>query len=266
MQLARSIARISTLFAAAALFAAPAAAATLVARYNFANTLESRIGGAPALTLVDPLGTSRFVRTELGGEDRAVLEFNGTRLTSEQGGLSFNSSGLLSSDSWSAAFTFQFFDGALQFRRIIDTTNRTKDGGLYVHGNNKLAIVSGAQGTSIVPNKTWHNIVLTVGAGGNVNAWLNGKHEISHTTDVLNISPTGIVNLFLDDSLYAREWSAGQIAGLSFYDGVLTPGQIAAINNNPLPTVPEPATWAMLIVGFGAIGLAARRRRPAVTA
>nr|WP_199555386.1 PEPxxWA-CTERM sorting domain-containing protein [Sandaracinobacteroides hominis] len=30
--------------------------------------------------------------------------------------------------------------------------------------------------------------------------------------------------------------------------------------------VPEPAAWAMLIVGFGAVGLAARRRREAATA
>ncbi len=31
------------------------------------------------------------------------------------------------------------------------------------------------------------------------------------------------------------------------------------------PAVPEPQTWAMLIVGFGAVGLAARRRRAATT-
>lgn len=30
--------------------------------------------------------------------------------------------------------------------------------------------------------------------------------------------------------------------------------------------VPEPATWAMMIVGFGAVGLALRRRTPAITA
>lgn len=266
MKFARTAIRFSTLAAAAALFSTPAAAATLVAQYNFAHTLESRIEGAPALTLIDPTGTSGFVRTSVGGEDRAVLEFNGSRLHAEQGGLRFDSSGLLTDDSWSAALTFQFFDGSFQFRRIIDTTNRTRDGGLYVHGSNRLAVVSGAQGTSVMPNNSWHNIILTVGTGGNVNAWLNGIHEISHTTDVLNISPTGIINLFLDDVLYSREWSAGQIAGLSFYDGVLTSGQIAAISNNPLPAVPEPATWAMLIIGFGAIGLAARRRKPAVTA
>ncbi|WP_235890511.1 PEPxxWA-CTERM sorting domain-containing protein [Sandaracinobacter neustonicus] len=33
-----------------------------------------------------------------------------------------------------------------------------------------------------------------------------------------------------------------------------------------IPGVPEPATWAMLIAGFGLVGAAARRRRPIVAA
>jgi hypothetical protein len=32
------------------------------------------------------------------------------------------------------------------------------------------------------------------------------------------------------------------------------------------PSVPEPATWAMMILGMGMIGLAARRRANVVTA
>ncbi|QMW24730.1 PEP-CTERM sorting domain-containing protein [Sandaracinobacteroides saxicola] len=41
--------------------------------------------------------------------------------------------------------------------------------------------------------------------------------------------------------------------------------------NYVLPTsalayVPEPATWAMMIVGFGLVGSTMRRRRPAVSA
>jgi hypothetical protein len=34
----------------------------------------------------------------------------------------------------------------------------------------------------------------------------------------------------------------------------------------PLGGVPAPSTWAMLIAGIGAVGVAARRRRPAPAA
>ena len=40
------------------------------------------------------------------------------------------------------------------------------------------------------------------------------------------------------------------------------PGYRLTISN----AVPEPATWAMMIVGFGLVGLSARRRREAVAA
>ncbi|WP_394648086.1 PEPxxWA-CTERM sorting domain-containing protein [uncultured Sphingomonas sp.] len=33
----------------------------------------------------------------------------------------------------------------------------------------------------------------------------------------------------------------------------------------PQPAVPEPATWAMMILGFGMVGVAVRRRRPTTT-
>lgn len=37
-------------------------------------------------------------------------------------------------------------------------------------------------------------------------------------------------------------------------------------NGNPTPPVPEPATWAFMIVGFGLMGAAMRRRSPQVSA
>lgn len=48
--------------------------------------------------------------------------------------------------------------------------------------------------------------------------------------------------------------------GLSYADGA----QIAVDLNltpNPNPVIPEPATWLMLIIGFGVIGAALRQRR-----
>ncbi len=43
---------------------------------------------------------------------------------------------------------------------------------------------------------------------------------------------------------------------LSFSDGI----------TNPAPGVPEPTTWAMMLVGFGGLGCLLRRRRVALTA
>jgi membrane-associated phospholipid phosphatase len=42
-------------------------------------------------------------------------------------------------------------------------------------------------------------------------------------------------------------------------------GAYVAANAFGGPEVPEPATWAMMIIGFGAVGGALRRRRPAAT-
>jgi hypothetical protein len=41
---------------------------------------------------------------------------------------------------------------------------------------------------------------------------------------------------------------------------------IGPLELNGVPGVPEPATWAMMIIGFGAIGLSMRSRRRAATA
>lgn len=43
-------------------------------------------------------------------------------------------------------------------------------------------------------------------------------------------------------------------------------GYFYVFNTNPSPTVPEPAAWAMMIAGFGLVGLASRRRRKIATA
>jgi hypothetical protein len=50
------------------------------------------------------------------------------------------------------------------------------------------------------------------------------------------------------------------------YGATANSGAILETGRTPPPSVPEPATWAMMIVGFGAAGVAIRRRKPAMAA
>ncbi|WP_074204604.1 PEPxxWA-CTERM sorting domain-containing protein [Parasphingorhabdus marina] len=38
-------------------------------------------------------------------------------------------------------------------------------------------------------------------------------------------------------------------------------GVLTVTNTNPAPAIPEPSTWAMLILGFGTVGSSLRRRK-----
>ena len=61
-------------------------------------------------------------------------------------------------------------------------------------------------------------------------------------------------------------WSNGDLGGGVGYGVAVTDGtDILDYTENPvmLAAVPEPATWAMMMVGFGLIGAAMRGRRPA---
>ena len=49
-------------------------------------------------------------------------------------------------------------------------------------------------------------------------------------------------------------------------DGFKLAGLTVMTPNNPTPAVPEPASWALMIVGFGAIGVGMRRRKAAIPA
>nr|WP_318771533.1 PEPxxWA-CTERM sorting domain-containing protein [Thermaurantiacus sp.] len=50
-----------------------------------------------------------------------------------------------------------------------------------------------------------------------------------------------------------------------FYDSGLAWRDLT-IGDTPINPIPEPAAWALMIAGFGLVGMAARRRRLAVAA
>ena len=81
-----------------------------------------------------------------------------------------------------------------------------------------------------------------------------------------DISPnTGMAFVNIDSLL----WSVDLTTGIGKSIGVVGAGPLRSIATEAFgaaAAVPEPATWAMLILGFGAVGIAARRRTHAVAA
>eukprot|EP01041_Mallomonas_annulata_P030482 gene30482-52619_t len=124
--------------ATVALTAGAAEAATLKASYLFNNNLTSSVGGAPDLVLTDPTGTSAFQTDTVFGNSRTVLFIGGDSSNANQGGFTFNSTGLLTSDSYSIALTFEFLERTNGWRRIVDVEERNSDNGFYVDPVNNL--------------------------------------------------------------------------------------------------------------------------------
>ena len=94
-------------------------------------------------------------------------------------------------------------------------------------------------------------------------------------------SPFGANNLFyvtgpsfVDGSGLGFNTTAGTSVNLFFQDSVgsyrinttgpFTSSLVTARSSAAVAAVPEPATWAMMLLGFGGIGVAMRRRRKAV--
>jgi hypothetical protein len=70
----------------------------------------------------------------------------------------------------------------------------------------------------------------------------------------------------LDDGNAVNLWSNGDFGGGAIYGAAVTDGEtVLDYTENPvaLAAVPEPATWALMLAGFGLVGAAMRRRHAA---
>jgi PEP-CTERM motif len=258
------------------ILAPSAARADLVAAatYEFQNTLAADQSGVASLTAVDPLGTSAFVTNTLYGQTRQVYAFNGSSTPADQGGLTVNTTGLISATSYSVEMVFSFNSaGPTGWTRVLDVQNRQSDDGFYVDPSNHLDVYPVAGGTTTFSYEAYHVVHLTVG-GGVVNAYLDGNLEFSASTTVMNITdttdnPNNLMGFFLDNVVGGGqgEWAPGNIALIQLYNGVLDQSQISSQAENPfggLVTVPEPSSVVLLGLGMagGCVVTLRFRRRP----
>lgn len=120
--------------------------------------------------------------------------------------------------------------------------------------------------------------LATQGLANNAGAWCHqgfGVTELARGTTLANTgwvdnteytfdleyTPTNL-KVFVDGALQININGAFTDGRFGFYNYSQASVRYAGITNDPLPGgVPEPATWAMLIAGFGVIGVSMRRRR-----
>ena len=96
------------------------------------------------------------------------------------------------------------------------------------------------------------------GGAQTVNVFLNGSSVGIFTTSQ---STPNWVQQFFPINLIAGS-NTLEFKGQTFGTGV---DQTAFIDNISVPAVPEPSTWAMLVLGFGLIGFALRRSQAVST-
>jgi hypothetical protein len=241
----------------------PTAHAGLIAAYTFNNTLAAVQPGVAALTAVDPLGTSAYQTATVFGTSQTTYHFDGSASpVADQGGLDFNTTGLISANNYSVELVFEL-TGASGWRRIMDSLDRQSDNGLYIDPSNNLDVYpQGGTSTPFTAN-SFFDVFVTVDPSNTVTGYFSGIEQFSETSTNLDIA-TNTLGFFLDNVVGGGqgEWSSGNIALLKVFNTALTAGQVAAETANPFQgtsTAPEPGTWMLLLSGVAGIALAKRR-------
>lgn len=148
---------------------------------------------------------------------------------------------------------------------------------LQIQNDNRLYIYTGAgENTSyalpiagLVGN--WHMITATYmgGSNGFRDLYVDGAQVATFNGGVNAQSKTSQFNIGYSDVFGGRDFN-GKIDEVAVWGYGLSATQVGNIYvsaNNPATggTVPEPASWAMLLTGFGIIGGAMRRRAGTVS-
>ncbi len=229
--------------ATVAAFTAVPASAALVHDYRLDGALTDALGG-PALV-----------------SEGGTLGATGYSFTANQGLVLAN---IVPASVYSIEVAFRF-DTVSGYRKIIDFKSLTSDAGAYIlsGGLNFYPITSGS---SILANNQLATAVFTRDASGLVTGYLGGVQQLAFT-DSSNLAtfsdPQQLARLFHDDNATGgRESSGGFADYIRIYDTALSSSEVASLTPPAVGgAVPEPASWGMMIIGFGVVGGAARRRR-----
>jgi uncharacterized protein (TIGR03437 family) len=206
------------------------ATSTLIADYQFQNSLNSAVGNPPALI---NLGSNSFETVAIDESSRRALkidENNGVAL--------FSTAGLISNQAYTVAMLFAF-NSVNDYRRILDFKNGTSDYGLYCYFG-ELAFRSPLlirNGNASITRNSYVQVALTRDTAGNVAGYVNGVRQLSFVDSSGYALIEGNTLRFFRDNIGKGEASAGQIARIRLYNTALSSSAIAALDRLPPQSV-----------------------------
>jgi len=140
----------------------------------------------------------------------------------------------------------------LPFRSAIDpaSTTGTSSLGSFTYGTSTCIALGGGA--------SFGTFIIDFGADQFSGTFDGG----STPTDVVGISNTAWLFTILSGT-GRFEGASGTFDGTGIADARTRPTHVSIdfIGNIVAPAVPEPGSWAMMMVGFGVLGVAVRRRR-----
>lgn len=150
------------------------------------------------------------------------------------------------------AATYVFSLKSSQYNATFELPDSPSVGSCYVAGS--YFCFDGVQGTLNNAAHTFDGLIFT-----STNYFAGGNGGFSYDAD--------FSQYFVGTQLYTGSESSPTFKLGSFNLTAFTnPSVTGTLTiSNPTSGVPEPATWAMMLLGFGAVGGAMRRRRQKIT-
>lgn len=239
--------------------AAPAAAGVLVASGDEWQLSSAAYEGAYAA------GTQGFVKSladTFGGANYLFLTGNANVPAGQLGAAAAQLTSLGKTVSYASAFdpvAAQGYDAVFHFGQLIDQGAVAA----YVNGggNAYVSLGGGWYGTAAAEAAAWNPTFATFGLAAG-STWFSSPGFVQAT---VTSGPAGATSLIWGygqsiEKLSPAASSQSYIRG-SFAGGPTDIGLIGASTTLVAGGVPEPSTWAMMILGFGLVGGWQRRRR-----
>ena len=154
-------------------------------------------------------------------------------------------------------------DGPGFYKFQADLTLSTEGGANNLHvDSTKLSIEPGAGVFFIAPSDGTYSIYALFSAEDDL---ANGMtiNAVQRLSGVVSASLVGVANGVPSGLIFTKTitLAAGDLFGFSIGPGQTDSHDFTAFVFTVTDAVPEPGTWAMMLLGLGGIGLAVRRRK-----